>query len=85
MTQTESKVLNPYPFLGCPWEHCWPRGFPLDQIIKTSQKRPKIKDIDYEVKVAVLQSLADHEPGKNLTNSVMQNRPRLTNLFNFRC
>lgn len=58
-------VFNPYPLLGGPESPAiWPRGFPLCLAKDGSTWNLTLEDktVDGE-KVAVLQSLADHEPG----------------------
>ena len=58
---TSSLVFNPYPHLGCPLNSCWPRGFPLHQILHPTVIADwKTNRVE---KLGVLQSLADHEPG----------------------
>ena len=57
----KSKVVNPYPYLGCPHSECWPRGFPLDDILESGFLITNCT-IDHDIKFGVLQSLADHEP-----------------------
>ena len=56
-----TSVINPYSLLGCPEPICWPRGYPLnnildDQNVITTCGRRQAN------KFGVLQSLADHQP-----------------------
>eukprot|EP00471_Norrisiella_sphaerica_P013265 CAMPEP_0184503330 /NCGR_PEP_ID=MMETSP0113_2-20130426/51831_1 /TAXON_ID=91329 /ORGANISM="Norrisiella sphaerica, Strain BC52" /LENGTH=478 /DNA_ID=CAMNT_0026892813 /DNA_START=1763 /DNA_END=3199 /DNA_ORIENTATION=- len=56
-------AFNPYPTMGCRHFPCWPRGYPL-QYIKESYPKPSAlvkRDIEGE-SVAVVQSLANHDP-----------------------
>jgi len=57
----DTTSLNPYPFFGA--SHAWPRGFPLDEV-RPSTKGGMLPDVvQAEAKnVAVIQSLADHDP-----------------------
>ena len=56
-------TYNPYPYLGAPTNRSWPRGFPLShiKIPQTYKTLPKPTQVPRE-SIAVLQSLADHEP-----------------------
>ena len=56
-------TYNPYPYLGAPTKRSWPRGLPLShiKIPQTYNTLPKPTQVPRE-SVAVLQSLADHEP-----------------------
>ena len=60
---TSVDLLNPYPFLGCPANPCWPRGFPLDQIHSdaTWNWEHNLGEI-LSSRVGILQSLADFAP-----------------------
>ena len=58
---SSSNVLNPYPFLGCPEPVCWPRGFPLENILDVENVNLMCNN-DMKTNFGVLQSLADHEP-----------------------
>ena len=56
-------ALNPYPPLGCPVVSCWPRGFPLSQIVENENQDNSLCTKSIERKdIGVLQSLADHDP-----------------------
>lgn len=62
---TTSVVFNPYPHLGCPLNSCWPRGFPLDQVLHPETNTAAVDwKASSAAKIGVLQSLADHEPGE---------------------
>jgi hypothetical protein len=59
--------MNPYPFFGAPF--AWPRGFPLDEIRKSttsvvsSNHSFDIEEVSWlNRSVLVVQSLADHDP-----------------------
>ena len=56
-------TYNPYPALGAPTLPSWPRGLPLSHIklAESYDSQIKIRDISHQ-SVAVLQSLADHQP-----------------------
>ncbi len=58
-------VFNPYPILGCPERNsCWPRGFPLGDVLKEAWNTTTLKKPDYVAlkSFGVLQSLADIQP-----------------------
>ena len=56
-------VYNPYPILGAPEYPCWPRGFPLENILKSSSREKNISStLKSSTKFGVLQSLADIQP-----------------------
>ena len=56
-------TYNPYPTLGAPTLLSWPRGLPLSHIkIPECHNTPTLsRDINHQ-SIAVLQSLADHQP-----------------------
>ena len=56
-------TYNPYPALGAPTLPSWPRGLPLSHIKLTESydSQIKIRDINRQ-SIAVLQSLAEHQP-----------------------
>jgi len=67
---------NPYPFLGCPVPHCWPRGFPLDEVIPSlSWNGTVLEKLFRSSSLAVLQSLADHEPDVDAIFRLTQGTP----------
>ena len=61
--RTGTNAFNPYPMMGASLEDTWPRGFPLASITD-----PKTFSVNRErgkaafSKVAIFQSLADHDP-----------------------
>ena len=57
-------LLNPYPLMGAPEADTWPRGFPLEQIRNNGTTGTVVLNTqDVELNsVAVIQSLADHDP-----------------------
>jgi len=57
-------VFNPYPMLGCPYRNqCWPRGFPLGQVLNKAWNTTFSKPQQVPLKsFGVLQSLADVQP-----------------------
>ena len=56
-------TYNPYPALGAPTLPSWPRGLPLSHIKLTEchDSQIKTRDINHQ-SIAVLQSLAEHQP-----------------------
>ena len=54
-------VFNPYTSLNCPYKICWPRGYPLDLILPTSDNQTEWTQSKGS-KLGVLQSLADVQP-----------------------
>ena len=56
-------TYNPYPALGAPTLPSWPRGLPLSHIklSESYDSQIKIRDINHN-SIAVLQSLAEHQP-----------------------
>jgi hypothetical protein len=61
VTGRSCQAFNPYPLMGAPKERvdAWPRGFPLE-LLKTPCQH--VLTAGNTRKVAVVQSLADHEP-----------------------
>ena len=69
-------VFNPYPSLGSEAK-CWPRGFPLDQILQSQNHH--MESVNKSVKFGVLQSLADYQPDVDAIYRLTQKTP-----FNFK-
>ena len=64
VTAVDSEIFfNPYPFLGAPSSKAWPRGFPLNRILKIHRNRWAFenKDMPFD-EIGTLQSLADFQP-----------------------
>jgi hypothetical protein len=61
---TNASAVNPYYVFGCPKNPCWPRGFPYTDLLN-SEANPKttmtVESIPLS-SVAVIQSLANHDP-----------------------
>lgn len=63
MVQKDTLFFNPYPYLGAPNPKCWPRGFPLSEVYHKSTTTETFKSVEMKIEqIAVLQSLADHQP-----------------------
>lgn len=58
-----ASVYNPYPALGAPKTPCWPRGFPMNSVLQSSNADiiSKFKDVP-RPNFGILQSLADIQP-----------------------
>ena len=56
-------TYNPYPALGAPTLPSWPRGLPLSHIKLTEgyESQLQVRNINHR-SIAILQSLADHQP-----------------------
>ena len=55
-------IYNPYPRLGAPQSPCWPRGFPLENILESTKSNTEerlLKSDKSKAKFGILQSLAD--------------------------
>ncbi|XP_052223025.1 uncharacterized protein LOC127838925 [Dreissena polymorpha] len=76
-----AQLFNPYPILGAPSNICWPRGFPLTLIRKSSdQGHFKVNLVEENIEkkvndIGVLQSLADHEPDVDALYRLIQGTP----------
>ena len=60
MLSEEELTFNPYPHLGSPESNAWPRGYPLDLIMKIDSAA--VEKVSESVNFGVLQSLADLQP-----------------------
>lgn len=66
--QQQQQSINPYPLLGCPTHPCWPRGYPLQDIVAsnspTSQAAASaaVNSTVRTASIGIIQSLVDHEP-----------------------
>ena len=64
VVQQEITLFNPYPYLGCPKPVCWPRGFPLKEILnENTWNTTYIQSKSQLQSFGVLQSIADIQPG----------------------
>ncbi|KAH3821861.1 hypothetical protein DPMN_123629 [Dreissena polymorpha] len=76
-----AQFFNPYPMLGAPYSNCWPRGYPLTLIHKSSNQGVfKLTKFTENIEnilnnIGVLQSLADHEPDVDALYRLIQGTP----------
>jgi hypothetical protein len=71
-------VFNPYPTLGCPSASCWPRGFPLNDIMNTETWNASFEESSLPLNsFGVLQSLADIQPDVDAIFRMTQSVPFL--------
>ncbi len=74
--KSNAVLFNPYPGLGCPSTTCWPRGFPLSEILDEDTWKTPYENFTTQMNTfAVLQSLADIQPDVDAIYRMTQKTP----------
>jgi hypothetical protein len=67
-------AFNPYPLMGAPATPSWPRGFPLSLIREPAVAKTEVSSVPKD-RVAVVQSLANHDPDMDAIYRLTQPLP----------